>query len=61
MTAPIANGESGSSVRTKLNSIIVEVDGLGTAATTEVPWGIFENRLACFAAMVSPSLIDTSA
>jgi len=32
MTAPIANGESGSSVRTKLNSIIVEVDGLGTAA-----------------------------
>jgi hypothetical protein len=32
----ISNGESGLSVRTKLNSVIAEVNGLGTAATEDI-------------------------
>jgi hypothetical protein len=35
MTAPIAHGESGSSVRTKLNTIISKVDGIDAGATAD--------------------------
>jgi hypothetical protein len=35
MTTPIANGESGSSVRTKLNAIIAKVDGIEDNATAD--------------------------
>ncbi len=35
MTTPILNGDTGSSVRTKLNSIIAKVDGISDNATAD--------------------------
>ncbi len=46
MTTPIANGESGSSVRTKLNSIIAKVDGIEAGATVDQDLSTYQQKLS---------------